>query len=109
MPGGHSRCQGELKEADIEQKQTYIARYSKHLLNMFLWRKKGERLHTSVSFNVFFIARSRIGRTKVNVHQDQRLTSSSGHDSVTDGICTLGQKLLGWIRMIFTHHLVAQH
>lgn len=53
---------------------------------MFLCLKNGDKDHTSVSFNVRVVAREKIGSTKENVHQVQSVTSSSGQESVTDGI-----------------------
>lgn len=66
--------------------QTYRDRYSRYFPNIFLCRKKGDKVQTSVSFKVPFEASWKIGSMKENVLQDQSVTLSSGQERVTDGI-----------------------
>ena len=61
-------------------------RYSRHFANMFLWLRNGDKDHTSSSFSVLVEASRMMGSTKVNVLHVHRLTLSSGHVSVDDGI-----------------------
>lgn len=76
----------QLIEQTSRHVRSHRLRYSRHLLNMVLCRKKGDRVHTSMSFKVLVIASSKIGSTNENVDQDQRVTSSSGQERAADGI-----------------------
>ena len=65
--------------------KTYLDRYSKYFLKILRCKKNGERPHISASFSVLTEAKRTIGSTKEKVHHDQRVTLSSGQESVADG------------------------
>ena len=65
--------------------ETYCALYSRCLWNKFLCLKYGDNDQTSLAVSVRDIAKGNIGFTKEDVHHDQRVTSSSGHERVQDG------------------------